>query len=392
MQMCLGATYSWSVYVQPIKEILNLQQGPAQIPFTVFYFVFPLTMIFAGNFLPVIGPRMSGMIGGFLFGAGWILASFGDSSFIFTVLGIGALSGIGAGMAYIVPIAVCVQWFPKSKGLVTGIAVAGFGGGAALVSQIGGLLMESFGKTPFQTFFIFGAFFLIIICSSASTMCFPKSYNVRRSSQHLSFSELATHPIFMILYAAMFIGLAAGFAVNANLKELFPDSADVVNLGVMAVSLFAIANATGRISWGIVFDRVKSATAIKTNLIFQAITLICAPSLLESSTGFLVFAFLTGLNYGGVLVIYASTTSRCWGPDQVGKAYSLLFSSNIPASFAPLVAGLIFDTFQSFNIAMYGLAALLVIGTILVHYRSGVINTDRSQVTSSLSHTSHNSR
>lgn len=384
MQMCLGATYSWSVYVQPIKEILNLQQGPAQIPFTVFYFMFPLTMIFAGNFLPVIGPRISSMIGGLLFGGGWILASFGDSSFIFTVMGIGGMSGIGAGMAYIVPIAVCIQWFPKHKGLVTGVAVAGFGGGAALISQLGGLLMESFGKTPFQTFFIFGTFFLLIVCSSASTMRFPESYSARSSSHHLNYRELITHPIFMILYLAMFLGLAAGFAVNANLKELFPESANVVNLGVIAVSLFAIANAAGRISWGIIFDRVRSATAIKTNLTFQAITLFCAPSLLGSSTGFLIFAFLTGLNYGGILVIYASTTSRCWGPDQVGKAYSLLFSSNIPASFAPLVAGLIFDTFQSFDIAMYGLAVLLLLGTVLVHFRSEVINTDRSMVTSSL--------
>ncbi len=58
MQMCLGATYSWSVYVQPLKTLTGLQQGPVQIPFTVFYFMFPLTMMAAGTFLPRIGPRI----------------------------------------------------------------------------------------------------------------------------------------------------------------------------------------------------------------------------------------------------------------------------------------------------------------------------------------------
>ena len=74
MQMCLGATYSWSVYVQPLKALTGLQQGPVQIPFTTFYFIFPLTMMLAGTILPKIGPRLSAIIGGFLFGSGWLLA------------------------------------------------------------------------------------------------------------------------------------------------------------------------------------------------------------------------------------------------------------------------------------------------------------------------------
>nr|MBM1002189.1 MFS transporter [Desulfofustis sp. PB-SRB1] len=152
MQACLGATYSWSVYVQPLRKLADIAQGPAQIPFTLFYFAFPLTMMIAGQFLPRIGPRRSAVLGGFLFGGGWLLAGMGNHSFLLTIIGIGAIAGIGAGMAYIVPIAVCVRWFPDSKGLVTGIAVAGFGGGAAIVSQVGGYLINTMGLSPFTTF------------------------------------------------------------------------------------------------------------------------------------------------------------------------------------------------------------------------------------------------
>jgi MFS transporter, OFA family, oxalate/formate antiporter len=57
MQLCLGATYSWSVYVAPLKQVTGLQQGPVQLPFSVFYFAFPATMFFSGSLLPRIGPR-----------------------------------------------------------------------------------------------------------------------------------------------------------------------------------------------------------------------------------------------------------------------------------------------------------------------------------------------
>lgn len=375
MQMCLGATYSWSVYVHPLKTLTGLQQGPVQIPFTVFYFMFPLTMMAAGTFLPKIGPRISAMIGGLLFGGGWLLASLGIHNFVFTILGIGVLSGIGAGMAYIVPIAVCICWFPKNKGLVTGIAVAGFGGGAALVSQIGGWLMESLGRTPFQTFFIFGLGFMVIVILAGATMSFPKDISLKKRTP-VKISELLTHPSFRLLYVAMFIGLAAGFAVNANLKELFQGGGNAVQIGITGVSLFALANATGRIVWGMVFDRVQSATAIQANLILQAIVLLAAPVMLHSASGFWLFALLTGFNYGGVLVIYVSSASRCWGADRVSQIYGWLFSSNIAASFSPIMAGLFFDTFHSFTIALFGLAGLLIACTAMIHKKGHIINLD----------------
>ncbi|PHR28110.1 MAG: MFS transporter [Desulfotalea sp.] len=373
MQMCLGATYSWSVYVQPLKTLTGLPQGPTQIPFTAFYFIFPLTMMMVGTLLPKIGPRVSAMAGGFLFGSGWLLASLGYKSFIFTILGIGVIGGIGAGMAYIVPIAVCIRWFPNSKGLVTGVSVAGFGGGAALVSQVGGYLMETMAYTPFETFFVFGLIFMGVIVAAGSTMQFPKENTKPAATKDVSFSTIIRQPIFQILYGAMFIGLAAGFAVNANLKELFAGE-NMVQLGITAVSLFALANACGRIGWGMIFDRMQPANAIKLNLLFQAASFMAAPSLLTSATGFLIVASITGFNHGGILVVFVSTASRCWGADRVSQIYGWLFSSNIPASLSPIIAGLVFDTFHNFDFALYGLGTLLLLGVMLVHKHTPSLN------------------
>ncbi|MDP3282861.1 MAG: MFS transporter, partial [Desulfobacterales bacterium] len=163
MQMCLGATYSWSVYVEPLRKLTGLLQGLVQLPFSVFYFAFPFTMIFSGFFLKRFGPAFCAVSGGILFGSGWILAGFGGNHFGFTITGIGLMGGVGAGLAYIVPIATCIRWFPERKGLVTGIAVAGFGGGAAFVSQAAGMMINSMGKSPFEAFTLFGITFMILV-------------------------------------------------------------------------------------------------------------------------------------------------------------------------------------------------------------------------------------
>ena len=205
MQMCLGATYSWSVYVSTLKQLTGLNQGVTQLPFSVFYFVFPVTLMFAGTLLlPRFGPRFCAMAGGVIFGSGWLLAALGKINFVFTVLGIGLLGGMGAGVAYLIPITVCIQWFPKHKGLVTGIAVAGFGGGAAGVSLLGGLLIDGRGMAPFDTFAILGFVFLFLISLAGSSMQNAPHVAERKSSR-LKLSVVRQKG-FRIRYFAMFTG------------------------------------------------------------------------------------------------------------------------------------------------------------------------------------------
>lgn len=357
MQMCLGATYSWSIYVQPLKELTGLMQGPVQLPFTLFYFVFPATLIFAGRMLPRLGARACAVFGGILFGCGWMLAGWGDCRFIFTILGIGLLAGIGVGFAYIVPIATCIRWFPEKKGLVTGIAVAGFGGGAALVSQAGAWWMNVQGGTPFEAFRILGAAFAVLVTGAGLCMRYPPG-NRFEQPRSLSLYQIVSDRGFRILYLAMGSGLAAGFAVNANLKELFSDGGAAA--GVSAVGLFALANAAGRITWGWLFDRWQGRAAVAFNLGCQAAVLLLAPLILTSATGLSLFAVLTGFNYGGVLVVYASSVAHRWGEASVGQVYGLLFSANIPAALAPIAAGLVFDLTGSFMPALYAIALLIL--------------------------------
>ncbi len=363
MQLCLGATYSWSVYVQNLKSLMGISQAQAQIPFSVFYFIFPLTMIFSGTLVDKFGPRLAAITGGILFGSGWLISSFGIYNFNYTILGNGVIAGIGAGIAYIVPISTCIKWFPNNKGLVTGVAVAGFGGGAALVSTVAGYLIK-LNFTPFTLFGYFGIVFLVLIVFSGFFMQNPPNFS-KADTIKLGFREVLTDKRFIILYFAMFTGLAAGFAINANIKEFY--KAATLMTGVSAVSFFAIANAIGRVAWGGIFDRFDSRSIIQLNLLSQALLLFASPFIVTSPLGLQIFAAIAGFNYGGVLVIYAGSVARVWGADKVGSIYGWLFSANIPGAVAPLFAGYFYDKTGSFTIPLYTLAIIILIAIAILN-------------------------
>lgn len=362
MQLCLGATYSWSVYVQHIKMIVDISQAQAQIPFSVFYFVFPLTMIFSGTFVDRFGPRIAAISGGILFGSGWMISSLGAGNFTYTILGNGIIAGVGAGIAYIVPISTCIKWFPNNKGLVTGVAVAGFGGGAALVSTVAGYLLK-LNFTPFTLFGYFGLVFMFLIVFSGFFMQNPPDFS-KTNTFKLGLREVLTDKRFIILYFSMFTGLAAGFAISANIKEFY-ESATLLT-GVRAVSFFAIANAIGRIVWGSIFDRFNSRTIIQLNLLSQALLLFASPLIVTSSAGLQIFALIAGFNYGGILVVYAGSVARIWGANKVGSIYGWLFSANIPGAVAPLFAGYFYDQTGNFTVPMYIIAVIILVAIIIL--------------------------
>nr|MCH9638625.1 MFS transporter [Betaproteobacteria bacterium] len=120
IQICLGAIYSWSVFVNPLKEVFFYTTTQTQIIFSLALATFALIMIFAGRLQDKKGPRIVATLGGIVLGTGYLLASFTGGSFPLIALTVGIIGGAGIGLAYVCPIAACVKWFPDKRGMVTG--------------------------------------------------------------------------------------------------------------------------------------------------------------------------------------------------------------------------------------------------------------------------------
>lgn len=145
VQLCLGAVYAWSVFRDPIRDLLDVKLAQAQLPFSFVLVFFALATVLGGRLQDKLGPRIVAIIGGVLLGAGMIIAGLARS-ITGMVVGYGIVSGIGIGFAYVCPIAAGVKWFPDKRGLITGLSVAGFGAGAFVVGPLAQSLMRSLGS------------------------------------------------------------------------------------------------------------------------------------------------------------------------------------------------------------------------------------------------------
>ena len=183
IQLCLGAIYAWSAFTQALTMPLakggqfGFTATQSQAIFSVGLVVFAVVMVLAGKWLAKSAPRTVALTGGIVLGLGYIGASFVGQSFMGQLITIGILGGAGIGLAYVVPIAVGIQWFPDKKGMITGIAVAGFGFGALIWVKLAGAwghLIETQGVLG--TYRIFGILFAIGVVVGSLWMVRPKEY------------------------------------------------------------------------------------------------------------------------------------------------------------------------------------------------------------------------
>ena len=138
MQLCLGTVYAWSVFKKPLMMTHGWAETPTQATMMINMAVIGVSAAFGGTLVDKKGPRFVATIGGILFGLGTLLAGFADQvgSLWLLYLGFGIIGGLGNGFGYVTPIATLIRWFPDKRGLVTGLAVMGFGAGAFFMGKI----------------------------------------------------------------------------------------------------------------------------------------------------------------------------------------------------------------------------------------------------------------
>ncbi len=167
MQLCLGTVYAWSVFKKPFMTAHGWGETETQVTFMICIGMIGIAAAFGGTLVDKKGPKFVATIGGILFGIGTLLAGLADQigSIWLLYLGFGFIAGLGNGFGYITPIATLIRWFPDKRGLVTGLAVMGFGGGAFFMGKIAPPMVISMGVA--NTFYIWGVIFLVLVTASA---------------------------------------------------------------------------------------------------------------------------------------------------------------------------------------------------------------------------------
>ncbi len=388
VQLCLGSIYAWSIFQASLKEApYEWDNLLTQLPFSAGLASFAIVMILAGRWQDRIGPTKVASLGGILLGVGYMLAFlvdplFGDSDpivgFIWLVLTYGIIGGAGIGLAYVCPIAALVKWFPDIKGLITGIAVAGFGAGALIFAQAETFLIEMNDDEIGLAFLALGIVYLVLVVGSAQLLrnppqgWLPPGYSPLEQQQgstigrDLNWQEMIRTPQFWLLWTMFIFGAAAGLMTIGNVKSFVQDQNVDIDAGMAAtiVGLLSICNAAGRIVWGAISDRIGRIYTLIAMFSVLGITM-----LLYGNVTDLVFltlgAMVIGFCFGGNFALFPSTTADYFGSKNVGQNYGFVFTAyGVAGVSAGFIAGYIVDTTDSYLLAfsLMGVLALVAVG------------------------------
>ena len=173
MQICLGAVYGWSVFVNPLIASEHWTRTQVTLTFTLALALLGLGTIAGGLWQDRVGPRRVATVAGLLYGAGYLVSAWAVSQHSLSglYLGYGIIAGFGMGMGYICPVALMTKWFPDRRGLMTGVAVMGYGAGAVIMSLIAPHEIISSGVPT--TFLIFGVAYLVLVVAAAQVYANP---------------------------------------------------------------------------------------------------------------------------------------------------------------------------------------------------------------------------
>jgi OFA family oxalate/formate antiporter-like MFS transporter len=389
IQLALGAIYAWSVFT-PSLVADGWAKSETQWIFAIGLASFAVFMVFAGKKLASWGPQRLAIIGGIILGVGYFLAGLlGGTDFWALLLLIGLVGGAGIGFAYVVPIAVGMRWFPDKKGMITGLAVAGFGFGALLWVKLAGAwghLIANMGLS--NTFMAYGIAFAVMVIIGGLWMKFPPAgwkpagYEetqitpgaVKKDEREFSSTEMLGKVQFYLIFLTFVFSAGAGL-MSIGLMKLYPMEALQANglseleasaiAGTAMAVFFSLANGLGRILWGMLSDKLGRKTSIITMTAIQGVVVILFTFMAGNEYLLYLGATLIGFNFGGNFALFPTITADTFGSKNVGQNYPWVFLAyGFGGIIGPILGGKLGDI-GNFPLAFTIAGIAVLVGTVL---------------------------
>jgi len=376
MQMALGAGYAWSVFRIPLMKEFGYTISQASVPFTISWFFLGITSVLGGLWLNRVGPRIVAMTAGLLWGGGVFLTSFAGHNLWWIYLFYGVVGGTGLGMGYIVPVAVLVKWFPERRGLITGLAVAGFGAGSLVAAPLGGKLVQSVGVMP--TFAYLGIAYGVVAIAAGYFMQVPPegwkpegwtptaTQLAQRTDRNYTLGESLRTWQWWALCALMSINTTAGISVVSQASPIFQELGKMSAVTAASfVGVISMGNGIGRVFWSWFSDITTRKTSFFIMFLIQAI-LFWTYHLISSPTILVIATFMILVCYGGAYGITPAFAADYFGPKNVGPIFGLmLLPWAFPAAFGPLVFAQMRQSTGGYTQALYLIAGMMTVALIL---------------------------
>ena len=380
MQVALGAVYAWSVFRDPLTQQYGASVTAVNFAFSITILTLGFAAFAGGLWMARSGPRIVALTAGVLYGLGVFLASFADNSLTLLYLTYGFIAGAGIGLGYIVPVATLIKWFPDKRGFITGIAVAGFGGGAFVTAFVAKYLVAASGV--FSAFAILGVIYLVMVVGAALFMKNPpegwkpegwepeESESGDRSGVDYDLGGALKTWQWFALWALLFLNVTAGISIiteAAPMAETISKVSATVAVGL--VSIISVGNALGRFFWAWLSDAIGRKWVFFVMFLLQAVLFLLLPILGAASYILLaIITFVIVSCYGGGFGTMPAFTADYFGSANVGKVYGLLLTAwSFGGVLGPLLISRVIDLTDSYTLAFYILAAIML-GSAVVAY------------------------
>jgi MFS family permease len=345
VHVCIGSVYAWSTFNRPIQQLLPGQPwwfSPPYTTFTTALALLGLSAAFGGPWVERRGPRIAATAAALCFGSGLLIGGAGLwlRQPVLVFVGMGIIAGIGCGLGYISPVSTLVKWFPDRRGMATGMAIMGFGGGAFVGGYLNVFLMERAGVPA--TVMMLGAAYMLIMLLGSRLMALPppgwtpagwtppQHHNAMIATSSVSRDEAVRTPQFYLLWAILFINVTAGIGILAQaspmMQDMFGRSATVAAGVVSIISLF---NASGRFLWASGSDYIGRRNTYTIFFAVQLVLFLLIPGFAASGqwTLFQISLFIVFTMYGGGFATIPAFLADLFGAQNVGAIHGALLTA-----------------------------------------------------------------
>lgn len=384
IQLCLGAIYAWSAFTGKLTAAdgtFQFSKTQTQVIFSLGLASFAAVMaLIAGKWQAKVGPRIVGITGGVVMGLGYIIGGLSGSSFWGILIGVGLLGGAGIGLGYVCPIATCVKWFPDKKGMITGLAVAGFGFGALIwIKLTSGFVFGPVNLTPgwqglygagwtvSNVFILYGVLFAALVGLGSIVMVNPpdgwkpKGWTpptgaAASSSGQKAFTvnQMVRTPQYWSLFLTFMVGATAGLMVIGVIGLFGRDvlttrgGLEATNATIIAGTamglFYALMNGLGRIIWGSLSDKLGRKNSIVLMCLLQGTIMIAFYFIGAMEWGLYLGAAIIGFNFGGNFALFPAATADFFGNKNVGTNYPWVFMAyGVGGIVGPILGGAMGD-------------------------------------------------